>query len=244
MLNTSNATHQMTRFLPSPLHKAYRRPAFALLAVIAAAGLFPCAKPAFGQTDAPPAATPAPAPAAPARFTMADLQPALTTVQNAITAANTARWKVPNDVRANTQQDVNSMQRDLSVTLPGLMNAADSAQSTGGMLALAPTFAVFRNLDALYDVLLRVSETANIGAASSDASSLEAARASLESGRAKLGTWLLQAIGAQDAQLAQASASAVRPPVAPPPPGKIIVEDGPPTPKPRKRKASAPPAPQ
>ena len=137
------------------------------------------------------------------------------------------------------------MQRDLSATLPGLMSTAESAPVTNGSPALAPTFAVFRNLDALYDVLLRVSEVANVGAPAVDASSLESARASLESGRGRLGTWLLQAIGTRDAQLAQAAAAAVRPPAAPAaPPSKIVVEDGPVNPKPRKKKPAAAPAPQ
>ncbi len=54
--------------------------------------------------------------------------------------------------------------------------------------ALSPAFAVFRNLDALYDVLLRVTETAALAGSGSDAGSLEDARAGLEDGRGKLGS--------------------------------------------------------
>ena len=94
--------------------------------------------------------------------------------------------------------------------------------------SLSPAFAVFRNLDALYDVLLRVTETAALAGSESDAGSLEDARAGLEDGRAKLGTWLLQSIGAQDAQIAHLQATvATRPAAAPPPPTKIVVDDGP-----------------
>ena len=42
------------------------------------------------------------------------------------------------------------MQRDLTSTLPGLLT---QAEASGPAVAL-PAFAVFRNLDALYDVLL------------------------------------------------------------------------------------------
>jgi hypothetical protein len=197
---------------------------------------------------APSPAAPSPAAAvapAPTSFAMTNLRPALANVQTAITNLNVAHWKAPNDIRATTQQDINSMQRDLNTTLPALLAQADAAGAASGPPALSPAFAVFRNLDALYDVMLRVTETAGLAGSASDASSLEDARAGLEDGRAKLGAWLLQAIGAQDAQVArlQAPAPAVAP--APPPaPTKIVVNDGPDTTKPHKKKPPPTPAPQ
>jgi len=197
-----------------------------------------------------PAAAPAKAPAAaaapaPTGFAMTNLRPALANVQTAITNLNVGRWKAPNDIRATTQQDVNSMQRDLNTTLPALLAQADAAAAASGPAALSPAFAVFRNLDALYDVMLRVTETAGLAGSASDASSLEDARAGLEDARAKLGGWLLQAIGAQDAQVARLQTPAAA--VAPPPqaaPNKIVVNDGPDTAKPHKKKPPPTPAPQ
>src|SRR5271170_6668891 len=203
---------------------------------------------ARAQAAQPPAAAQAPAPAvapAPTAFAMTNLRPALANVQTAITNLNVAHWKAPNDIRATTQQDVNSMQRDLNTTLPPLLAQADAAAAGNGPAALAPAFAVFRNLDALYDVMLRVTETAGLAGSASDASSLEDARAGLEDARAKLGGWLLQAIGAQDAQVARLQTPAAA--VAPPPqaaPNKIVVNDGPDTAKPHKKKPPPTPAPQ
>jgi hypothetical protein len=199
---------------------------------------------------APPAAAQAPAAAvapAPAGFAMINLRPALANVQTAITNLNVAHWKAPNDIRATTQQDINSMQRDLNTTLPGLMAQADAAAAATGPAALSPAFAVFRNLDALYDVMLRVTETAGLAGSAADASSLEDARAGLEDGRAKLGAWLLQAIGAQDAQVARLQAPAPARPASTAPaatPNKIVVNDGPDTTKPHKKKPPTTPAPQ
>jgi hypothetical protein len=202
---------------------------------------------------APPPAAPAPAAAqaaapavapTPTGFAMTNLRPALANVQTAITSLNVARWKAPNDIRATTQQDINSMQRDLNTTLPALLAQADAAAASGPP-ALSPAFAVFRNLDALYDVMLRVTETAGLAGSASDASSLEDARAGLEDGRAKLGAWLLQAIGAQDAQVVRLQAPVAHPAPAPPPaPNKIVVNDGPDTTKPHKKKPPPTPAPQ
>jgi hypothetical protein len=176
---------------------------------------------------------------------MSNLRPALANVQTAITSLNVSRWKAPNDIRATTQQDINSMQRDLNTTLPPLLAQADAAAAASGPPALSPAFAVFRNLDALYDVMLRVTETAGLAGSASDASSLEEARAGLEDGRAKLGAWLLQAIGAQDAQVVRLQAPVAHPaPAPPPPPNKIVVNDGPDTTKPHKKKPPPTPAPQ
>jgi hypothetical protein len=217
-----------------PLHPA--RLAFFTLALLAS--VWPAAAQGNPAPAAAPAAPSAPAPAAaPAGFAFANLRPVLANVQNAISGLSISRWKAPSATRAATQQDVASMQRDLSATLPALLTQAEGANA-----ALSPSFAVFRNMDALYDVLLRVTETAALAGPDSDASSLEEARAGLEDGRAKLGAWLLQSITAQDAQIAHQQAPAPRVAAAPATPNKIVVNDGPEAAKPRKKKPT--PAPQ
>ena len=178
----------------------------------------------------------------PTGFPIANLRPALANVQTAIGNLSIPRWKASGEVRAATQQDVASMQRDLNTTLPGLMAQVEA--QPGGSAALSPSFAVFRNLDALYDVLLRVSETAALTGSSYDANSLEQARAGLEDARSKMGAWLVQSISSQDAQIAHQQASpAPRPEAAAPTPAKIVVNDGPNTNKPRKKKPVATPTP-
>jgi hypothetical protein len=195
---------------------------------------------ALGQAPA------APPPAPQTGFTMEALRPALANVQTAVANLNIPRWKASAATRAAAQQDVASIQRDLADTLPGLITQAE-APPTNGQAALLPSFALFRNLDALYDVLLRVTENASFAGSGADAANLENARVGLEAGRAKLGTWLLQSIGAQDAQVAHLLAAPPPPPAAPAAPSKVIVDDGPTAPpvnpKPRKKK-STPPAPQ
>ena len=203
-----------------PLHPA--KLAFFTLALLTAVW------PAAAQGNPPPAAAPT---AAPAGFALASLRPALANVQNAISGLSISHWKAPSATRAATQQDVASMQRDLSATLPGLMTQAEGASA-----ALSPSFAVFRNIDALYDVLLRVTETAALAGPESDAGSLEEARAGLEDGRAKLGAWLLQSISAQDAQIAHLQAPVPRAAAAPAAATKVVVNDGPDATKPRKKK--------
>ena len=102
-------------------------------------------------------------------------------LRRTLTSVNVPKWKAPGDIRQTTASDVDSMQRDVSDTLPSLINTAlaDPAK-------ISPAFSVYRNVDALYDVLLRVSETAQL-AGSNDARMLEEQRAALEDARTQFG---------------------------------------------------------
>jgi hypothetical protein len=206
----------------------------AVLTLLVVSGACIGSEAARGQAAAAP-------PPPPTVFPIASLRPALANVQNTIANLSVSHWKAPAETRTAVQQDIASMQRDLNATLPGLV-----AQAEANPTALSPAFAVFRNLDALYDVLLRVTETAALAGSGSDAGSLEDARAGLEDGRGKLGNWLLQSISAQDAQIVHLqTALAARPTAAPAAtPNKVVVDDGPETPKPRKKKPAPAPAPQ
>jgi hypothetical protein len=160
-------------------------------------------------------------------------------LRRALDSTNVSKWKAPGDVRQTTMSDVDSMQRDVSGTLPDLINTALADPSK-----VSPAFAVYRNVDALYDVLLRVSETAQL-AGSNDARLLEEQRSTLEESRTQLGAALLQSAQAQDAEVIHLRSTAV---AAPPPPAatKTVIDDGPATkatPKKRVHKpAPKPPA--
>src|SRR5581483_3680737 len=91
-----------------------------------------------------------------------------------------------------------------------------------------------------YDVLLRVSETAQLAGASRDASLLEDQRAALEDSRTKLGAALLQSAQAQDAEGLHPPPPAA-PATPPPPPPRTVVDDGAVTkPKSMKKRAHKP----
>ena len=143
-------------------------------------------------------------------------------LRRALDGINVSKWKAPGDVRRETDGDVDSMQRDIAGTLPALINTA-----LGDPAKISPAFAVYRNVDALYDVLLRVSETAQL-AGSRDAAQLEEQRAMLENSRAQLGTALLQSSQAQDAEVVRLRTAVVTA-APPPPPTKTVVDDGPAT---------------
>jgi hypothetical protein len=174
--------------------------------------------------------------------TSAILQPALTDVQRSMSALTISRWKAPNDVRNAAQQNAASIQRDLTDTLPPLLSQADAA---GGSVPQA--FAVYRNIDALYDVLLRVYGTSSLAAPQGEADELFSSLQRLESARTQLGDAILGASQAREAEVVrlQAAVKAAAATPAPAAPAKTtVVDDGPAasTTK-KKKKPAAKPAP-
>jgi len=176
-------------------------------------------------------AAPAADPPAPVSGT---LRPALGQVSQALSSINIKRWKAPNEVKSAADQDVTSIQRDLSGTLATLLQQSDAAPAS-----VPAAFAVYRNVDALYDTLLRVVLTANLAAPDTEANALQGALATLESARSSVGESILNASQKQQSELvtirtALAKASQVqRAPVT-----TTVVDDGP-TPE-TKRKHTTP----
>jgi len=190
---------------------------------------------AAGQAGSPAPANPESAPAT--RATVSTMvQPALSNVQHSISGLNISRWKAPGEVRGAAQQNAASIQRDLTDTLPGLLTQADAAPGT-----VSPSFAVYRNIDALYDVLLRVYQTASLAAPQGEADSLRSALQQLEAARRQLGDTILNDSKEHEAQLVQLEAAlkAAKETHQEAAPAKTTVVDDGPTPPPKKKKKPA-----
>ncbi len=203
------------------------------LSILLAGALAAKAQPGSTSTPAPVSE----AAAAPRASVSSIVQPALTNVQQSVASLNIGHWKAPSEVKGAAQQNTASIQRDLSDTLPTLLTQADAAP--GGV---SPSFSVYRNIDALYDVLLRVYETASLAAPQSEVDSLGSALGKLEAARRQLGDAVLNDSKQHEAQIVQLqsalkAAPEVHPP--PPPPAKTAVIDDGPAPAPKKKKRSA-----
>ncbi len=171
------------------------------------------ALPALAQGAAPVAAT---------ATASGILSPALTSLRQSLAGLRLDKWKAPGPVREETSGNIGSITRDLDGTLPGLLATADAAP-----LAVSQTLPVFRNVDALYDVLLRVVETADLSAPDSDTDALHRALTQLEDARRSLGDAMESAAVSQENQLASFRAqSHPQQLAAPGTPSTNVVDDG------------------
>ena len=113
------------------------------------------------------------------------LTPAVNEVRQALAGLRPDKWKTPGPVTQETAQNIASIQRDLDSTLPGLLTAAD--RNPGAVQDVLPAY---RNVDALYDVLLRVTEVSKLAAPAQQSGPLQQATASLSDARRTLGDQL------------------------------------------------------
>ncbi|HTD96017.1 MAG TPA: hypothetical protein VK627_03785, partial [Edaphobacter sp.] len=174
---------------------------------------------AFAAQDSVPSQ---PSAAQTSKTPSAILQPALDTLRQTLELLQPERWKTSNAIREEADANINSIRRDLDATLPPLLAAADGAPNS-----VVQVLPVFRNVEALYDVLLRVSEAGKTSAPSQQSTALDQAITSLEAGRRALGDSIQSAALAQEQQVhdQQAALRAIPPapapaPCAPPPPVK------------------------
>ena len=148
----------------------------------------------------------------PLRTLPATLQPSLEVLRTALLTVRLDRWKASNAIRDEAQSNVGSIQRDLQSTLPALLVTADAAPASA-----AKALPVYRNVEALYDVVLRVDTAARLAAPADQISALDQALARLDDSRRALGDQLQQTAAAEEAQVLrlQAALKAIPPPAPP-----------------------------
>lgn len=162
---------------------------FHMAVLVTAIACFPfgsiAQQPAPNQT----AASAQPAPAPETQKPSAILQPSLDGVKSAISSLNLDKWK-RGSVRSEAETNIASIMRDMQDRLPGLLSDADAAPAT-----ISKTLPVSRNVDALYDVFLRVVDAARISAPGDQVQVLQQAQSGLEHSRSALDAQL-QALAA------------------------------------------------
>lgn len=146
------------------------------------------------------------------------------------------KWKMDGAYKRQAESNVESLRRNLSAALPEI-----AGQLRNSPEDLAATFKMYRNLEALYDVLGSVAETAGafgskdeFQSLSNDLSSFERSRRSFADRMEKLAASKENEIGALRSQVKTLQAQ-----VPPPAPKKIIVDDDEPK-KPAPKKKTAP----
>jgi len=169
--------------------------------------------------------------------TSATLQPALDGLAQAVASVKPEKWK-GGSVREEAVQYISSIQKDLQGALPALITAADA---TPGSMSKA--MAVSRNVDALYDVLLRVVDGARISGPVDQVNRLQDAMVTLEKSRHALDDQLISMAASQEKQITDLQAALkTPPPVAACPTPPPAPEPAPKKKVTRKKKPTAAPA--
>jgi len=202
----------------------------------------PCAgyalQAATGGAQNSPTTAAAPKPNAPAGQVTPSglLQPALDTLGQTLGAVKLEKWK-GGSVRGEAAPNISSIQRDLKSTLPSLIKDADTAP--GAMSKVMP---VSRNVDALYDVLLRVVDGARVAAPVEQVNALQDAMVGLEKARKALDERLLEMAAAQEKQVSdlQVALKTQAAPVCPVAPAPVCPAVTPPKKKVAKKKPAQP----
>jgi hypothetical protein len=150
------------------------------------------------------------------------------------------RWKADNAYRKQALGNVDSIQRNLQDALPGMI-----AQLRAAPEDLSATFKLYRNLDALYDVLGNVVEGTGAFGSKDDLQALSNDLNGFESTRKQLAQRMEGLSAAKEAELLRLRTDLKTAQAAVPaaPPKKIVVDDNEPPKKPAvKKKPAAKPA--
>ena len=153
------------------------------------------------------------------------LRPALQQVGNSVGQIHIDRWKLSKSWKAQLQSDADSIAQDLAHALPALFQQAQASPTT-----LDAQLRVMQNVDALYDVLVRLTMAADLTEKKSDAALLDSALDRLEAARKTAAGQLVNAAALQDRQLVQLQARVVANPahegVSGVHPRTIVVDNG------------------
>jgi hypothetical protein len=144
------------------------------------------------------------------------------------------KWKTDSNTKRGSQSDVESIQRNLQNALPEIIGQLRTSPEN-----VAITFKLYRNLDALYDVLGPVVESAGAFGSKDEYQSVQNDFSSLERSRRSLAERMGTLAGAKEFELTQLRTQVHDLQAAatlPASPKKTVVDDTAPPPKPTKKK--------
>ncbi|HUQ49531.1 MAG TPA: hypothetical protein VM056_02365 [Terriglobales bacterium] len=139
------------------------------------------------------------------------------------------KWKTDGDIKQQSQSNADSLSRNISTALPAIVNAVRTSPQD-----LAATFKLYRNLNALYDVLEGLTQSSGAFGPKQEFEILSQHVAAFESYRRSLGDYLEALATSKDAELRRLrgagtpSSQSTRP--------KKIIVDNDPVRKPSKKK--------
>lgn len=205
----------------------------AAICIVVAAGAI-----ALAQTPQPAQSA---APAAPVSYSsiselnqiLGTLNQASQNAQNDLSRLRIEHWKTDSNTKKQTENDTESVLRNLKEALPTIVTQLQNSPEN-----LAITFKLYRNLDALYDVLGSVAESAGAFGSKDEYQSLGNDLNAIDSARRSLADRMDRLAVTKDNEIGQLRV-ALQNARAEIPPKKTVVDDTEPAKKPTTHKKPA-----
>ena len=187
-------------------------------------------------------ATPPPPPTQPAgpnlNSILADIQRVSLSTNGDLSKLRIERWKTDSAEKQQMQQVVNSLQRNISAAIPGLISDAQAAPGS-----VARTFKLYHNLNVVYEFLNSIAEAAGAFGRKEEYDPLAADAAALDTARQNLSSYIEQVATNMETQARQ-SQSAAQQAQSSQAPKKVVIDDTPTQQKKKKKKTASTPPPQ
>jgi len=154
-----------------------------------------------------------------------NLQQASQASQEDLSHLRVEKWKTDGGTKRQTDSDTQSILRNLQNALPGMLADLKNAPES-----LPATFKVYRNLDALYDVLNSVVESAGAFGSKEEFQSLNKDLGRIEESRRAFADRMDKLANAKETEIGQLRVELQNARAAIPP-KKVVVDDSAPAPK-------------
>jgi hypothetical protein len=171
---------------------------------------------------------------------LGQLESSSKSTQDDLTKLRIERWKTDNSYKKQTLSNIDAIQRNLQSALPEMIAKMRAAPED-----LPATFKLYRNLDALYDVLGSVVESVGAFGGKDEFQSLSNDLNTFEATRKQMAERIETLSSAKEAEIVRLRADLKTAKAAVPatPPPRIVVDDTAPPPKkpaPKKKPATKP----
>lgn len=153
---------------------------------------------------------------------LSQLESTSKTAQSDLSKLRIEKWKADGNYKRQALGNVDSIQRNLQGALPGIIEQLRNAPED-----LPATFKLYRNLDALYDVLGSVAEGAGAFGSKDDLQSLSNDLNEFEGSRKQLAERIESLSSSKESELTRlrAQLKTLQSQVEATPPKKIVVDD-------------------
>lgn len=150
------------------------------------------------------------------------LQAVSSAMSGTISQMKIEKWKADANSKHQAQANAESIQRNLSSALPGMISSVRSAPQD-----LGAEFKLYRNVNALYDVVSSLAESAGAFGPKNDYEALAPQLDTLDSIRRNLGDSLEQSTASTQTQVNQLreQVKTLQTQATAPPPKKVVVDD-------------------